>query len=273
MQTRRTFLRRGAVTAGGALALSPAALAKPPGGRAGYGSLIEDQSGLLDLPRGFRYRVVQNLEDRLSSGAPVPGAFDGMVAFNGPRNSTVLVRNHEIRTSSAERPPVIGRNPYDAKAEGGTTALVVGRNRELAESYVSSSGTQVNCAGGGTPWGTWLTCEETRTTGHGFVFEVDPRDPENKLSKTPIREMGFFSHEAVDIDPRTGIAYLTEDDFQGEQVAPDKEVPIGPTRPSGVPRTDPGAHRSSPARASSTATCRTIAPDAPERCRTAGSCR
>ena len=50
---------------------------------------------------------------------------------------------------------------------------------------------------------------------HGYVFEVDPNDPENDLSKTPIRGMGFFSHEAVDIDPATGIAYLTEDDFRG----------------------------------------------------------
>jgi secreted PhoX family phosphatase len=83
----------------------------------------------------------------------------------------------------------------------------VGR-REIRD-YVTSSGTLNNCASGATPWGTWLTCEEDRTTHHGYVFEVNPRDPQNNLSRTPIRGMGIFSHEAVNIDPRSGIAYLT----------------------------------------------------------------
>lgn len=234
MQTRRTLLRRGAVTAGGALALSPVASAlATPGGSAGFGPLIEDGGGLLDLPRGFRYRLVQSVEDRLTNGAPVPGDFDGMVAIDGPRNSTILVRNHELTPRDATKAPVAGSNPYDAAVPGGTTALVVGPNRKLDRSYVSSSGTLNNCAGGGTPWGTWITCEESRTTGHGYAFEVDPLNPEDNISKTPIRAMGYFSHEAVDIDPRTGIVYLTEDDFRGSQVAPNLEVPGGP----GVPGT------------------------------------
>lgn len=233
MQTRRTFMRRGAVGAGSALALAPVAGAlASSGNRGGYGPLVEDPSGLLDLPRGFRYRVVQSVEDQLSNGAPVPGDFDGMVAIDGPRHSTILLRNHELRPNdTATKAPVVGRNPYDAAAPGGTTALVVGANRKVDSSYVSSSGTLNNCAGGGTPWGTWITCEEARTTGHGYVFEVDPTEPENDLSKTPIRAMGYFSHEAIDIDPRTGIAYLTEDDFRGSQPAPELEVP-GTTRSS-----------------------------------------
>jgi secreted PhoX family phosphatase len=97
---------------------------------------------------------------------------------------------------------------------------------------VTSSGSLKNCAGGGTPWGTWVTCEEDRTPGaHGYCFEVDPRDPENERSRTPIRDMVFFSHEAIDVDPATGIVYLTEDDFRGDQPPPDREVP-GETRTS-----------------------------------------
>jgi secreted PhoX family phosphatase len=217
---------------GAALALGPATTPASAGRSAGYGPLVDDPGGLLDLPRGFRYRVVQSVEDRLSNGAPVPGDFDGMVAVAGPGRGVTLVRNHELRPNDlGSKAPVPGDNPYDPAAPGGTTALVVGPDRELRESFVSSSGTLNNCAGGGTPWGTWITCEEDRTTGHGYCFEADSAAPENDRSKTPIRAMGYFSHEAIDVDPGTGIVYLTEDDFRGAQPDPDQEVP-GVTRSS-----------------------------------------
>ena len=174
---------------------------------------MPDPGGLLDLPEGFHYRVLQTPDDRLSDGKPVPDHFDGMAAFPGPDGSTVLVRNHELRPAdAATKTPVVGSNPYRADGVAGTTGLLVGRDGRLKRSFVTSSGTLTNCAGGATPWGTWITCEEDRTTEHGYCFEVDPRNPENALSRTPIRDMGFFSHEACDVDPSTGIVYLTEDD-------------------------------------------------------------
>ncbi|HZG71337.1 MAG TPA: alkaline phosphatase PhoX [Chondromyces sp.] len=181
----------------------------PTSGFGGYGPLVKDPNGILNLPKGFRYKMISSAGDIMSNGDKVPAMHDGMAAFKGEKNTTILVRNHENGTNSEL--PVNGKNPWANDGAGGTTTLIVGPNRELIDHYVSSSGTIRNCAGGSTTWGTWLTMEETGSDGHGYIFEVNPLDPENDISKTPILDMGRFSHEAGHVDPSTGIWYLTED--------------------------------------------------------------
>jgi secreted PhoX family phosphatase len=228
---RRAFLQRGAGAAAG-LALASrldllsarAAGAATPGratGRlvaqagAGYGALapVKDQATgleLLMLPRGFEYFSYGWTGDPMSDGGPAPSNHDGMAAFLGDDGKVRLVRNHERGGTSGAFATGM---TYDPMAEGGTTTLVFDPEAgQFLESRPSVAGTIRNCAGGPTPWGSWLTCEETTNINgefrHGYVFEVPS---EGTGSGTPLKAMGRFSHEAASVDPATRIVYLTED--------------------------------------------------------------
>ncbi|MEV8630951.1 alkaline phosphatase PhoX [Streptosporangium sp. NPDC051023] len=226
--SRRDLLRSGA--AGGlgiAIVGSIEAIAGPAVaqtaqaglGAAGYGPVVADPAGLLALPRGFSYKIVaQAGKTLLESGEPTPSDADGTGFFQGHGGLSVLVNNHEIGGGEPYSVPALPGLTYDPGAHGGTTNIEVDRRGNRVREYVSVAGTHNNCAGGITPWDTWLTCEETeqRAGGafqkdHGYVFEVDPFDRDANLNPVPLKFLGRFSHEAVAVDPHTSTIYETED--------------------------------------------------------------
>jgi secreted PhoX family phosphatase len=229
---RRTFLRRAALIGGGFAAPSLMGLscisdpARPLPRTDGYGPLARSTHvPELWVPEGFTVRKLSTTRapSLVNPGLTVRYGADGMAAFRGRDARTVrLVRNHEV-ADTAETAQLLGPGvrAYDRKAGGGTCTLELRQGDdgevELVREFVSLSGTHTNCAGGRTPWGSWITCEET-TVGpsrgyekaHGYCFEV-PADADGEVEPVPLKALGRFVHEAMAVDAESGIVYLTED--------------------------------------------------------------
>ena len=196
----------------------------------GYGPLVRDPNNLIDLPKGFDYRVISRLGNIMDDGYLVPNSADGMGAIDLGKGKIALIRNHELGIKEQDFGPFIGNVPknlpaYDRMADdksmplpGGTTTLIYDiKTGQRASEYLSLVGTIRNCSGGITPWGSWLSCEENVTRAgngvgrdHGYIFEV-PATQKGLVTPVPLKDMGRFNHEAACVDPRTGIVYLTED--------------------------------------------------------------
>ena len=193
-----------------------------------YGSLIPDSNKLLDLPAGFSYRVISQLGDKMDDGLSVPDKADGMGCIALDNERVALVRNHELSPKNIKQAATsikLHKTPlaYDifndgVALPGGTSHIIYNiKEHKKEQEFLSLCGTIRNCSGGITPWGSWLTCEETVTDqadglgkSHGYIFEV-PATAKGLVKPEPLVAMGRFNHEAAAIDPRTGIVYLTED--------------------------------------------------------------
>jgi uncharacterized protein len=196
--TRREFIGAG-VGAAAAVALGAAfwddvfgsagSAASSP--RSGYGPRGPANEHGLRLPDGFRSRMIAR------GGQPVEGtgyrwheASDGMASFPADDGGWILVSNSEVLT-------------------GGASAIRFGADARPQAANRILDGTTQNCSGGGTPWGTWMSCEEVMG---GLVWECDPAGKRRALSRPA---MGTFKHEAAAVDPNGRTIYLTEDLVDG----------------------------------------------------------
>ncbi len=241
MINRRRFLQTIAVAA-----VTPAAAVATgkEAANAGFGELRADPDGILDLPKNFSYSIISQHGEEMDDGLLVPARHDGMAAFPGSDGTVAIICNHENparaqrlgafgqdvgRLDRIDRSKVYDYGKGSTPGTGGTTTIVYDpQTRQRKQIHLSLAGTEINCCGGPTPWGSWLSCEEifrdpgsglewnavvNREQKHGYVFEVHAAHV-GLADPIPLTDMGRFEHEAASVDPATGIVYLTEDRHQ-----------------------------------------------------------
>lgn len=232
MLTRKQFLKQSlAISAGfyglSYFVISPENLLAHP---------LKRNNPWLELPVGFQAKVISEKGNPMSDGFLVPGDTDGMGTFS-LNGKTVIVRNHELSPDEVNDGPFGKNNKMLNKLSknqlfdyghgenpslGGTTTIIFNEETgEVEKEYLSLVGTNRNCAGGITPWDSWISCEEDVTqktqhneTDHGYNFEV-PAASTSIVDPVPLKDMGRFNHEAVSVNPKSGYVYQTEDAHDG----------------------------------------------------------
>lgn len=196
--------------------------------------LIADPNQLIDLPKGFSYHVISRAGQAMTDGLLLPDRPDGMASFALDKDRHLVLRNHENGVEQEGRGAFRGTPParliagaYDLDDAGhphpgGVSGFIWNcATQRLERDWLSLAGTLINCSGGPTPWGSWISSEETiarkgenAQADHGYNFEI-PIQSRALVAPVPLTAMGRFRHEGIAVDPATGIVYQTEDRKDG----------------------------------------------------------
>ncbi|HIF51117.1 MAG TPA: DUF839 domain-containing protein [Thiotrichaceae bacterium] len=158
-------------------------------------NLVLDKTHNIAIPEGSSIRIVAQSSRAVISNKPFiwHNAPDGGACFSTDDDGWIYVSNSEV-----------------TKQQGGVGAIRFNNKSDIVDAYPILKNTSRNCAGGITPWNTWLSCEEYGDQGQ--VYECDP-EGKQKAKLLPL--LGSFNHEAAAIDPNSGYVYLTEDSSDG----------------------------------------------------------